>query len=379
MDRNERTASPNVRQNVSFKFTKTSSSKSLSGNKLEEPVKPRDYVKSVDESEIKSTAPELKSQELVIPLIRKNNWRVPETSQPKDGEATLNELALKELLQETADKKADWNNRDTTMAIPLMMQNKVPEGFETDDKLDVSLRAQESTLEDYEKVPVEQFGLAMLRGMGWKEGMAIGARNKECVKPIEVKLRPKGLGLGADASVLKKNEKKAKEEKLELIKGAFVQIIQGPHKGHYGQVMGLDEETGRAMIKLSNEEAVKSLPEFFFNLVSKKEFDKESRIINRESYEKYKMKEEEENKEKQKYNSSDSRSNGREDQDSYEYESKKSKKHSKKRKHSRERSEENESSSKAKSKIWIRPQLKVRFIDEKYKKGKYFNKKHCCF
>lgn len=32
----------------------------------------------------------------------------------------------------------------------------------------------ESTLEDYEKVPIGDYGLAMLRGMGWKEGFGIG-------------------------------------------------------------------------------------------------------------------------------------------------------------------------------------------------------------
>jgi len=32
----------------------------------------------------------------------------------------------------------------------------------------------QATEEDYEKVPIEQFGLAMLRGMGWKDGDGIG-------------------------------------------------------------------------------------------------------------------------------------------------------------------------------------------------------------
>lgn len=33
---------------------------------------------------------------------------------------------------------------------------------------------EEPTLEDYENVPINDYGKAMLRGMGWKEGMAIG-------------------------------------------------------------------------------------------------------------------------------------------------------------------------------------------------------------
>ncbi len=34
--------------------------------------------------------------------------------------------------------------------------NAVPTGYETEENLDVSLRAEESTLEDYESIPVEQ-------------------------------------------------------------------------------------------------------------------------------------------------------------------------------------------------------------------------------
>lgn len=37
---------------------------------------------------------------------------------------------------------------------------------------------QESTLDDYENVPISDYGMAMLRGMGWKEGMPIGKNTK---------------------------------------------------------------------------------------------------------------------------------------------------------------------------------------------------------
>ncbi len=33
-------------------------------------------------------------------------------------------------------------------------------------------------LEDYEKVPIEEFGAAMLRGMGWSEGKVVGKNQK---------------------------------------------------------------------------------------------------------------------------------------------------------------------------------------------------------
>ncbi|GFU57813.1 g-patch domain and KOW motifs-containing protein [Nephila pilipes] len=376
-------SSSNDRQNVSFKFTKTAP-KTLSGNRLDEE---KDFVTSVDKSEIKSTLSKPKPKELVIPLIKTNNWRSldkPENLCP-ESKVDLNSLAVQELLKESSEKNNQWEKREfsnLTVTIPLIMQNKVPEGYETDDRLDVSLRPEESKLEDYERVPVEQFGMAMMRGMGWKEGDGIGNNNKKCIEPIEAQRRPKGLGLGADASALKKNLEKAKEEKLELIKGAYVNIIQGPHKGFYGQVLGLDEENARAIVKLTTDEKV-TFPEFFISVVSKKVFDKESRIINRASYENYKREEEEKEKndqvsikkEKQE-DSVDSKYERKRNRDrsSRERDSGKSEKRSKKH-HSRERSEENHTKGSKSSKTWVKPQLRVRFIDDKYKKGRYFNQK----
>lgn len=55
---------------------------------------------------------------------------------------------------------------------------------------DVRNAGEASTLADYDAMPVEEFGAALLRGMGWN-GEARGP------KPKEVKRRPNRLGLGA--------------------------------------------------------------------------------------------------------------------------------------------------------------------------------------
>ncbi|KFM70252.1 G patch domain and KOW motifs-containing protein, partial [Stegodyphus mimosarum] len=377
------------RQNVSFKFTKTSS-KTLSGNRLEDDVKEKDYVLSIAESEIKSALPKEKVKELVIPMIRKNNWRTSNTNAQDTGDedSKIKDLAIQELLKETSEQNEKWEKREFknyTVTIPLIMQNKIPDGFETDEKLDVSLRPEEPKLEDYEKVPVEQYGLAMLRGMGWKEGDPIGANSSKIVEPVQVQLRPKGLGLGADASALKKNQKKESDEKLDLVKGSYVLITQGSHKGSYGEVLGLDEENARAIVKFINDGKIQTFPEFFVNVVSKKEYDKESRVINRISYENYKDKEckvkqeqHTESKDSDRKHSSQKHDKRKSESDlPKEKNADKRHKSSKKRHHSRERGVENYiSGSEHKStKSWVRPQLRVRLIDDKYKKGKYFNMK----
>ncbi|KAF2832090.1 hypothetical protein CC86DRAFT_270334, partial [Ophiobolus disseminans] len=81
-------------------------------------------------------------------------------------------------------------------------------GKSTDDDLVIPVQSEEDafrndlreapdapTLEAYEATPIEGFGAALLRGMGWKDGEAIG--NGAATKPKEVKRRPALLGIGA--------------------------------------------------------------------------------------------------------------------------------------------------------------------------------------
>ena len=56
----------------------------------------------------------------------------------------------------------------------IILKPPLPPGETTDDVLDVSRRAEVSTMDDYDNVPIEQYGLAMLRGMGWKPGTREG-------------------------------------------------------------------------------------------------------------------------------------------------------------------------------------------------------------
>ena len=64
-------------------------------------------------------------------------------------------------------------------------------------KQDVVELPDSATLEDYERVPVSQFGAALLRGMGWKEGTSASRKNKGLVEPWLPQSRPALLGIGA--------------------------------------------------------------------------------------------------------------------------------------------------------------------------------------
>uniref|UniRef100_G3MNR2 G-patch domain-containing protein n=2 Tax=Amblyomma TaxID=6942 RepID=G3MNR2_AMBMU len=369
---------------LSFKFTKKVGSKVLSsdrskiecGSHVE-----KDYVVSVDDSIVKSSQPKAEKKELVIPLIRNNVWRIPkaekssvqksseETSKPNEGDAelTLEQQAIKEILADAAgSRESDSKGATEDMSIPLLVQNKVPEGYETDEKVDVSLRAEEPTLDDYENVPIEEYGLAMLRGMGWNPGKPIGARCTQIAKPIEAVMRPKGLGLGAEGKMGKPPPMVAKEEgELVLKTGAYVRIEQGPNKDLYGQVEGLDDENARVIVKLALGGKAVSVSELFVALVSKKEYQRDGKLLNKEKYDDYKRKHEPKEEEVV-----DRRRDG-ETHSSHKKPKVEKERGSSKSSSKRERSR----SPKRKEEFWLRPQIRVRFIDRKYKNGKYYNTK----
>lgn len=180
--------------------------------------------------------------ELVIPLIERNVWRGGEavddaaavdsqqqqqhdsaisSSSRRRGGAVKQESSLegasdleREAVQRllTGSSSAAGNLGD--IKVPLLVQNAVP-GLEKltpgDEaarfRLDVSLRPDEADDEAYDRVPVEKFGLAMLRGMGYKEseGIGVGA-NKRVVQPYMNRPKLDRGGLGSDPELKLKLE-----------------------------------------------------------------------------------------------------------------------------------------------------------------------------
>lgn len=50
--------------------------------------------------------------------------------------------------------------------------------FSHDILLLFSINTHQSVDADYEQVPIEQYGQALLRGMGWTEGMGVGKKGR---------------------------------------------------------------------------------------------------------------------------------------------------------------------------------------------------------
>lgn len=275
---------------ISFGFSKINKKALLSVPKKEE--KGIQFIACLEENSIKLLNGEEKEKELpIIPLRNGNILRDnmiealkarKEKRKPVSGTTdniktddfkdnvetkplTLDELAAKEILEDL--NKVNENEEQETLTIPQVEDVKVSE--------------KESTLEDYDSMPVNQFGLAVLRGMGWKPDKGIG-KNAKIVEPVNPILRPKGMGLGADK--VKQIVKTESKEELVMKKGAFIKVISGQNKGLYGKVEGFNDLPGRIIVRLTLQNDVISISENLVVLVTSNEYNKNSKILNLKEY-----------------------------------------------------------------------------------------------
>ncbi|GAB7359370.1 hypothetical protein MBLNU230_g6021t1 [Neophaeotheca triangularis] len=117
-----------------------------------------------------------------------------------------------------------------------------------------------ASLADYERVPVEDFGAALLRGMGWKDGEGIGSnRGKKAVVTKRPEKRPALLGIGA-------KEEAAVAQELGTW-GKAAKDRKGPAVV-YNPVLMRDKETGEMFteeeLKAKQEKEEKAKYEYEF-------------------------------------------------------------------------------------------------------------------
>ncbi|XP_050575679.1 G-patch domain and KOW motifs-containing protein-like isoform X4 [Bombus affinis] len=244
---------------ISFGFAK-SIKKPVLKNAIPQEKKKVDYIECLDEKGIKVIGEEEKKDEpLIIPLLGSKTWHdrivnkidadifLPKADKEKVGDASVNEaksklsngktspiISIKKEPVEDSENKVVTLEEQAAKEIIEDLKSKNEHETKTNDLTlplveDESLRGKEqSTLEDYEKIPIDAFGVAMLRGMGWQPGKGIG-RNEKLVAAVIPELRPKGMGLGADKVALQKKNTDSKKEKEEvkIEKGTFVKIIAG--------------------------------------------------------------------------------------------------------------------------------------------------------
>eukprot|EP00039_Didymoeca_costata_P020234 m.340556 g.340556 ORF g.340556 m.340556 type:complete len:487 (+) comp19376_c0_seq1:162-1622(+) len=356
-----------------------------------------DFITAVDDEGLVSKDPVKKEAPKIIPLVKQVQWREidkdalaklrgnkngdvagggeadsgaakPE-NEKKTEELSLDQQAVNALIEEASGEKKDGPQK----VIPILMQNRVP-GYDEalDDKekymLDMLRRPDESTQEDYDNMPVDSFGTAMLMGMGWKHGEAIGGCNKGLATPAVGIPRLPLLGLGAtrdeDLVVNKRKPKKyikpgeSREKPKEMIAldadgnrkhmrnldeklvereivsirvGAYVFIKGGNHSGLYGKIESIDTFKDKSKVRLALGSEIVHVYNDDLKAVPKAEFQSKSR-------------------KRIRTDDRDDKPSKKSSQDSYHKDTKA-------------------------AKPWLDRHIRVRIISESYKKGKYYNKK----
>lgn len=188
---------------------------------------------------------------------------------------TLEQKAVKELLAAAEALKNgtqyDATSTDTQLVLPIAKSaNDLPLNG-----------ARESTIDDYESIPIQEFGKAMLRGMGWDE--------KETATRALPEVRPKGMGLGADKAIRSQPLLIPADtnETLEIKKNACVRILAGKHKDLYGRIQGMDDYAGRVIVQMAIGGNVETFNEFLCQPVSQKEYSEYGKCLSETNSNKY--------------------------------------------------------------------------------------------
>jgi len=174
-------------------------------------------------------------------------------------EPTEDQKALKALLS-SAD--GEGNGEDEIAAIPLPQSGlSTPGSLAEREKAayhrDVQELPDSASLDAYERIPVSQFGAALLRGMGWKEGQAASRTRKGPVEPWIPTQRPQLLGIGAkEREVLDDGSDKKKTKSRQELK-KYMPLVK-VEKGSSSRDRSPDERKRRDDDRRSHSERRRS-------------------------------------------------------------------------------------------------------------------------
>ncbi|KAM3725876.1 G-patch domain and KOW motifs-containing protein [Dirofilaria immitis] len=278
---------------------------------------------------IESESIQKSKSDLVIPMVMQKDWRIERLLQMKsEGKLNEKELAKLELLTEATSSSIQKNAN------------------EVDHHINKSISSVDA---DYNAIPVEIFGLAVLRGCGWQEGEGIGKTNKKVV-PLRISSkRPKGLGLGA--AIMSRSDDKSLDldaEKLKSLKKAsLVKITEGIYRNLYGRIESFDEDNASVIVQLAVDNKNVRVSHYAVILVTVEEYERKNRT---EHY----------------------RDNGK--RSSHKFEDKDNEVRISEDKNYKKQKSEIVLKSNRKN-MWARPKLKVRFINKEFKNGKLYNEK----
>ncbi|KAH8236381.1 hypothetical protein KR026_000687 [Drosophila bipectinata] len=295
---------------ISFGFSKVAKKPIILPSKQPKEEKTVELIKCLEGKEIKLVTEKAEAAPLVIEMLGSQKTSSALASLMKRRAVLLGEEepdpeettpAAQSIAEVTAGAAGENLEQRAARELLAATQNNAGEGLDGQKLVLPALKAdelpldgaKEATLDDYDNVPIQQFGLAMLRGMGWVDPPP----KKKGSGPVDDApfLRPKGMGLGADKALKPKTllVQPEKNEVLEIKKQAYVRILGGKQKDQYGQIEGFDDHAGRVIVKMAIGGAKEAFNEFLCQPVSRKEYAQYGKCINTAKYEEFKKQENE--------------------------------------------------------------------------------------
>lgn len=156
-----------------------------------------------------------------------NEDNTPPASQA--GESPIPQAQSKEEMEDEAARRALLSGQGLGAAFRIDEERIIPISEEEALKRDTDTRPEPPSLSDYAKMPVDEFGAALLRGMGWKEGMGAGKNKQGPTSAPEAKKRAALLGLGAKERKTDNDQHmgvKAKNFKVERPERRYIPVTR---------------------------------------------------------------------------------------------------------------------------------------------------------
>ncbi|XP_022718401.1 protein MOS2-like [Durio zibethinus] len=252
----------------------------------------KEFVTEFDPSKIQSHPNSIPS--FIIPP-KQNEWRP--YKKMKNLDLPLQSHASRDL-QFELDSSSQHPHSDTNISYGLNLRSNSAKGEADEEqgipepaasvetvllqslKEDLKRLPEDRGFEEFDDVPVEGFGKALLAGYGWVEGRGIGKNAKEDVKVKQYERRTDKEGLGFSSKETKErlhDFKNAKEETLKedgdgFFVGKDVRVIEGRKMGSKGTIMELGGSW--VVLKLKNRDEEVKVRKFEIADLGSREEDK---------------------------------------------------------------------------------------------------------
>lgn len=190
----------------------------------------REYIYSIQGTTIESSIKIEEKKPLVIPLITTANNNpdayasgLEARDEPDKEEKEEEEEEVEEEEERIVDSRISQQEsmkKKSSSGGPLLSRHLSKDliNAKNDDerfKLDIHSRPEDLSVKSsaYENIPVEEFGAALLRGMGWEDNEKRKGNNQGNNKKEELlKMRPFRLGLGADPKEMEQKMKSGNQQ-----------------------------------------------------------------------------------------------------------------------------------------------------------------------